>query len=183
MRYALFVFFLVLLILFIPIKLKGKLIYNVFKNEGHVSLFFFNIKLFLASISFKAFKLIVKTKKKESAIPLTNMQKKEGFGDYFFSEILDKVKINDIRNFTRFGIIQDCMVSCMGSGMIIILSSLINTFLYNKKTISNSLVQVFPDYTNSRFLNCITSSITINLFVIIWALVVSFIKFLKKEGN
>ena len=52
MRIALVLLFLFLLILFMPIKLRSKIDFNVFINEGIFSLFFFKLKIMLAKLEF-----------------------------------------------------------------------------------------------------------------------------------
>ena len=83
MKIFVILFLFLLFILFVPIKLKGKVNYSIFNNTGYVSIYFYKIKVFLCKISFIPFKILIETKKKKIQI---DVMKKED--EYSYGEIL-----------------------------------------------------------------------------------------------
>lgn len=178
-----FLFFILLtiLLLFMPIKLRCKIDYDVFRNDGLLSLFLFKIKLLLAKIKFKNFAILLKDKKKTTTIYLFNGQEQSKFGDIFLEKLLQNIKVNNSRFISKFGIMRDCLLSSIICGTMINISSVFGCLIAQKKDNVKLSVYCMPDYLHNTFVMCFTSSITFNLFVLLKCLVISTIKICFKR--
>ena len=183
MRIALVLLFLFLLILFMPIKLRSKIDFNVFINEGIFSLFFFKLKVILAKLEFQPFKILVKTKKQTIPIYLFSAQRENNFVDLFFDEFLHSLSFNNAKFISRFGIMQDCMLSSVGCGCLLNAFSLISCQIAQNKKRAMTSIYCSPDYNYNTFIVCLSTSITFNIFILLKCLVVSIVRILLKEGK
>lgn len=181
MKLFFILFFIFIFILFFPINLKGKIIYNILHNSGYLSIYYYKLKMFLANLRFTPFIVFIESKKIKASFDIFKKEEQYSFSEIFFKEIFKRVKIKNFRLFSKFGFMRDCMLSCIGSGTMTILSSLTMSLLMNKKTVFNSCIQIFPDFLYSRFLICFTGSITLNLFLIIYCAIVSLLKIMVRE--
>lgn len=165
----------------LPIKLKSKLIYNLIKNKGYISIYFYNLRLFVAKWKFVPFKILVKSKKKDISIYFNNLKKQNDYSDIFFSQIVKKIKIISFKNFSNIGIKKNCMLTALGCGLVKISTGIFNSFLINKKSIENMNSQTFANFNKNNFLFCVTGSAQINLMIVIYCAISSiFIKIIKE---
>ena len=169
-----------LFILFVPIKLKGKVDYSVLNNTGFISIYFYKIKVFLCKISFVPFKIIIETKKKKIQVDFMKKEDEYSYGEILFKILMKKIKIDNIRFISKFGLFRDCLVSCAGSGTLLVTMSILMSIISSKKTLDNSEITVFPDYTSNRLLLCFSGSIRLNVFVVILSLLISLFKVIKR---
>ena len=178
-----FLFFILLtiLLLFMPIKLRCKIDYDVFRNDGLLSLFLFKIKLLLAKLKFKNFTILLKDKKKTTTIYLFNGQEQSKFGDIFLENLLQNIKVDNSRFISKFGIMRDCLLSSIICGIMINISSVFGCLIAQKKENVKLSVYCMPDYLHNTFVMCFTSSITFNLFVLLKCLIISTIKICFKR--
>lgn len=187
MRLFIILFLLLLFILFVPIKLKAKVNYDILNNYGFVSIYFYKLKVFLCKISFVPFKILIETKRKRFKFKIFKKEKDYSYGEIFFKEVMKRLRINNLRLTSRFGLFQDCLLSSIGSGSILALSSILMFTLSSEKNIEHGKIMVFPDYMHSRMLFCFSGSVRLNIFLIILSLVVSLFKTIKrgvkKYGN
>ena len=125
MRLFIILFLLLLFILFVPIKLKAKVNYDILNNYGFVSIYFYKLKVFLCKISFVPFKILIETKRKRFKFKIFKKEKDYSYGEIFFKEVMKRLRINNLRLTSRFGLFQDCLLSSIGSGSILALSSIL----------------------------------------------------------
>lgn len=180
MKIFVILFLFLLFILFVPIKLKGKVNYSIFNNTGYVSIYFYKIKVFLCKISFIPFKILIETKKKKIQIDVMKKEDEYSYGEILFKILMKKIKIDNIRFISKFGLFRDCLVSTIGSGTMLVTMSILMSIISSKKTLDNSEITVFPDYTSNRLLLCFSGSIRLNIFVVILSLIISLFKVIKR---
>lgn len=183
MKWIIILFLLLLLILLFPIKLKGKLIYNLFKNEGIISIYFYKIKLFVSHFKILPHKILIYGKKnKDISIYFFDKENNQSSViDIFFVKLIKQVKFNNFRTYGNFGLCEDAFASSIGSATINILTGVANSYLVNNLGSDNISSQIFTDYTKTKFIMCFTSSIQLNLFIIIYCFLSSFIIKLKRR--
>ena len=181
MRLFIILFLLLIFLLLIPIKLKSKLVYNLICNRGYISVYFYNLRLFVAKWKFVPFKIFVTTKKKDISIYFSNLKKQNVYSDIFFSQLVKKMKINNFRNYTNIGINNNSMLTAISCGFVKIIIGVFSCFLINKKSISSLNSQIFANFNKSNFLFCLTGSAQINLILVIYCAVSSFFIKLIKE--
>lgn len=184
MRLFFILFLFLLLILFIPIKFKTKIIYNLIKNKGYVSLYFYNINLMVSKWKFLPFKITVKNKKwkKDKTIYFNNTKKENEYGDIFLSELIKKLKLSNFRTYINFGFCDNCLITALSGGLFKIGIGVLNSFLINANKAFYLDSQIFCDFEKSKTFFCVTTSVKINLFSIVYCLLASlFIKFSKES--
>ena len=180
MKIFVILFLFLLFILFIPIKLKGKVDYSVLNNTGFISVYFYKIKVFLCKVSFIPFKILIETKKKKIQVDFMKKEDEYSYGEILFKILMKKIKIDNIRFISKFSLFRDCLVSCVGSGTMLVSMSILMSIISSKKTLDNSEITVFPDYTSNRLLLCFSGSIRLNVFVVILSLIISLFKVIKR---
>ena len=169
----------VLLLMLLPLKVKGKIGYNVFKNQGYLSLFFFNLKLFLAKWKLTPSNLQLYSKTKTISIYFNTFKNQTNLGDIYVSNLLKKIKIKNLRIIANFGFNADQMISCLGGAGLDVVLKAICCILQLKKPSSKLDVQVFTSTNRTGFIVCGTTSIQVNLMI----LLVCFVKSLFRKIN
>lgn len=182
MKWFIILFLLALLILLFPIKLKGKLIYNLFKNEGIISIYFYKIKLFVSHFKILPHKILIYGKKeKDISIYFFDTDNQSSVLDIFFVSLIKQVKLNNFRTYANFALCENAFASCIGSGTLNIFTGLASSYLVNYMDSENITSQVFTDFTKTKFIMCFTSSIQLNLFIVLYCFISSFIIKLKRR--
>ena len=174
-------FLLVILLLFIPLNLKVKVIFNAFENKGYVSVYFYKLKIIVKKWKFIPFKIVIQNKnKKETSIYFNKLSKNNEYKDIFSSQIIRKLHIKNFRTYANFGFNENCLITAVGVGFLKIIVGFFNCFLLNIKDASNLDSQIFCDFKKNKLFLCLTSSVHLNLFAIVSCLISSFfIKFCK----
>ncbi len=182
MKLTIILFFIVLFILLIPIKIRSKIIYDIYKNKGYLSLYFYKLKLAVLTLSFEPMKIVIDNKKHKSYFYLIKEKNvKTSFGDVYIEQLIKKIKINDFRTYARFGLMEDCMYSCLGTACIITFSSILNYFLFDKEGVFRTSINAYPDYLHNRFLLGYTASISLNIILLLYCVVLTLIKRRKEK--
>ncbi len=182
MKWFIILFLLLLLILLFPIKLKGKLVYNLFKNEGIISIYFYKLNLFVSHFKIMPHKILIYGKKKKDiSIYFFDDVDQSSVLDIFFMTLIKQIKLNNFRTYANFGIEDNAFASSIGSASLMIVSGFASSFLVNSKSTDNIISQIFADYTKTKFIMCFTSSIQLNLFLVIYSFLSSFIIKLKRR--
>lgn len=181
MRTAIILFLLLLLLFFLPISLKTKILFNVIENKGCVSVYFYKIKLIVSKWRFVPFKIVVESnKKEETSIYFNKPNKDNNYKDIFFNQVIRRVRIKNFRTYAKLGFNENCLVTAISVGLLKIMSALLNCFLLKYKVPENLKSQIFCDFKNTNFFLCLTSSVQLNLFMIVESIITSFfIKFYK----
>jgi len=183
MKVFLILFLLIMLLLLFPLKIKSKVIYNLMKNNGFVSFYFYNIRLFVGRWKFVPFKLIIKGKKKDVVIGLSNLQTQNDYKDIYINQLMKKIKINNVRSYVKFGFNKDALITSLGGAGLKILSGVACCLLSLKESKKIFMSQVYPDYTNTILFICVTASIQLNLIIIIYCFFSSFILNIKRGSK
>ncbi len=164
MKAFLIILLLFFLLLIFPIKLKSKIIYNLIKNKGYLSFYFFNFKVLVTTWKVSRFKILIKNKnKKDIKILLFDFKGESDFKDVFFKQLLKVVKIKNFRTIGRFGIEDDCLISSLGSSVLLLISQFFKCYLIEKKSCNNVSSMLFADYSRNNFIVGVTASIKFNL--------------------
>ncbi len=181
MKIALFVICLVLFILFIPIKVRGKINYNIFLNSGYVSLFFYKIKILVARFKIKIFKIEVwPLNKKPISLYFKDLKNQSTFSDMFFANLLGVIKVKNFKIISNFGAQNDYLTSSLISGFLKIISGVVFCLFKNNFNSAKS-IQNFTSYNQTKFLVAATVVIRLNLFYVILALIKSVILYQGKR--
>ncbi len=183
MKWFIILFLLLLLILLFPIKLKGKLIYNIFKNEGIISIYFYKLKFFVSHFKLLPHKILIYGKKKKdiSIYFFDKDNTQSSVLDIFFVSLIKQVKLNNFRTYANFGLCENAFASSIGSGTLNIFTGLASSYLVTNWDADCISSQIFTDYTKTKFIMCFTSSIQLNLFMVIYCFLSSFIIKLKRR--
>lgn len=173
-------------LLFFPIKIKAKMIFNFLTNKGYISLFLLNFKVFLGKISVSPTKLVVQTKKRLSYLYFFGSKTQEDFGEIFCINLLQNIRLNDLRLIGRFGLFSNCLLTSLFCGGVMMGTGVLYPFLNAFRGQVPTSVSFFPSYIDNKMLFCFTSSILLNLFVILKSLIETICDFAKrrqKDGN
>ncbi len=176
----------VILLLFFPIKVKAKVIFNFLTNKGFVSLFLFGFNAFLGKIKILPTKLALLSKKKLSYLYFFKNNTQEDFSEMFYSNLLRNVRLNDLRFIGKFGLFTNCLLTSLSCGGVMMGGGIVYSLLNSFRGRVPSSIKIFPDYRGNTLLLCFTSSIKLNLFVILKTFIQTicdFIKRSKKNGN
>lgn len=156
-----------LVLLFVPIRVKSKIGYNLFQNQGYLSVFFFNFKIFLAKWKVFPTHIQIKLKSKTMKIYFNSYQAQTNFGDIYISNLIKKVKIKNLRIIASFGFNADQLISVLcGAGLDIILK-IIYCVLLSKKSSDKLDIKVFTSAKKTCFIMCGTTSIQFNLMILL----------------
>ena len=173
-----------ILLIFLPIRFKGKFIYDVMDNNGYLSFFIFKLKFFLAKFRLFFLKIEIERKnKKIETIYFSEIQSKSKFREIFFSEFIKVISIKNIRIYSCFGIEDNSYVSSILTKLFDIVLKITRIFLKNKKHIQHSQICIIPNFYNSKSLVCFTGSIKFNLLLIIFCFFKSILILIKKKGE
>lgn len=176
----------VVFLLFFPIKIKAKVVFNFLTNGGFISLFLFGFNAFLGKIKILPTKLAILSKKKLSYLYFFGNKTQEDFGEMFYTNLLQSIKLNDLRLIGKFGLFANCLFTSLSCGGVMMGGGIAYSLLSSFRGRVPSSIKIFPDYRDNTILLCFTSSIKLNLFVILKAFIQTicdFIKRSKKNGN
>lgn len=190
MKLLVILFLFLIFILFIPIKLKTKLVFNLFKNNGFVSVYFFSFKIMLRRWHFEPRKIVLEDyyeKKKDILIWFKKNEKEKNiFSDIFFDELLLKIKIKSLKFYSNFGFKNNIISTVYFTGLLKIFTGVLKSLILNIKKVKNMEVMLFPNFLKNNSMLCFSLVIQINLFIILSCLTVGILKVIKrgvKNGN
>ena len=173
------------LLLFLPIRIKSKVIFNFLSNSGYISMFLFKLKIFLGKISLLPTKIVIKTKNKTRYLCFLCNDKDNTFGEKFFTNLIQNIKIKNLRLFGKLGLLQDCLFTSLSCGGILMGFGVLYSLLNTKRGIVASSLKLFPDYKYNTILLCFTGSIQLCLFAILKSFVKTICDYVKRSqyGN
>ena len=190
MKLLVILFLFLIFILFIPIKLKTKLVFNLFKNNGFVSVYFFSFKIMLRRWRFEPRKIVLEDyyeKKKDILIWFKKNEKEKNiFSDIFFDELLLRIKIKSLKFYSNFGFKDNIISTVYFAGLLKICTGVLKSLILNIKKVKNMEVMLFPNFLKNNSMLCFSLVIQINLFIILSCLTVGILKVIKrgvKNGN
>lgn len=174
------VFFVVLL--FIPIRLKAKVNYNLLVNEGIISCKVYGLRLILAKIIFKGKYIVVIKDNKAQAFWLKS-QGDESIKDAFIMEIIKRFKFVTMKAYGHIGYADSPLITGMGVGLIneIIICAL--GVIHIKKLPRKIDTGLYPAFDENKLIVSASMVISINLFDIIASYISVLIKHKKESVN
>jgi len=169
------------ILLFLPLVLKCKINFDFLKNKGTLSVLFFSFIISLFKFKFLINKIFVKDKKKKiSFIYYADLTSQNKFKEIFFILLLNNLNVSNLRFMGRIGLYENAFMTSMLCSGLNIASSIGGSLLCEKKNVDKFSFAFFPDYFESNFLLGYTTSISINLFVILYCFIFAIIIKLKK---
>lgn len=173
-----------------PIKLKTKLIFNLFENKGFISIYFFSFKVMLRNWYIKTNRVVLKdfyNKKKDILIWFggKNENEKNVFSDIFFNKLLFKIKIKSFKVYSNFGFKNNVYLTFYITAFLNICAGVFKSLIFNTKKVKNMEVALFPSFLKNNSMFCFSLAIQINLFVVLNCLIISLLKTISggKNGN
>ncbi|NCB48667.1 MAG: hypothetical protein EOM55_03510 [Clostridia bacterium] len=146
-----------------------------------MSIFFFNLNVSLFKFRFYINKIFLKDKNKRiSFIYYSDLTNQNKIREIFFLLILNNLNIKNLRFMGKVGIKENAFLSSMLSSMLNISSSIGGGIICEKKEVKKFSFAIFPDYFENNFLICFTTSISINIFTILYCFLMAIIIKLKK---
>lgn len=181
MNYYLLIPFFIILILFIPIKLEGRVSYNVLEKTGAFGIFVFKLKIDYQQFWIEHKKIITK-KENEVEKHELNMQSKEMlFLKMFMAEIKDKTRLKEISVFYNLGT-SDAFQSAMLGGLINTTLICVMGSIKNAKPTASLGVYDTISYNRKICQFAVKAVMSISLFDIVYSLIHSVILTKKNEN-
>lgn len=179
------IYIVVVIILFIPIKFKGKFSYRLTKNEGYLSFYLFSLRVFLYKTTFIPFKFIMSNAKKKIVLDFSSFKGASNFKELFITKTFGVVQINNFNLYVNLGLFDPFSTSLACAFLdALSLSSL--TALSSKKYFNNYSVRFMPSFSEFNCTLATSFSCTINLFCVLYVWVATIFQLLsskKKERN
>lgn len=180
MKTFLFVFFIVLILLCFPFRIKCKFSYNVFSNSGFLSLFFYGIKLSLVKIKILPFKVKLRTKNKKFYLSFKDFIKENTFGEVYLNSIFGVTKIKSIKIFSNIQLKNNSFLPYLLTGSLYLIFGVFYSYFSFFKNFYSIKCLNFANSTNTNFVINFTISVQLNLFLIIYCFFVSIFKNIKR---
>jgi hypothetical protein len=164
------------LVLFLPVKFKIKIEFDLLNNKGKLKLYLVNLKFVNLSFSLRGKSLIITKKNgKKRLVGLVGSGDESNFEDNFGRELIKNLTVKNAYLFSNIGARSNAFLTSMLTGTAQIISAILFSFLKAKKKpiIINN---VYPKFDEEMFDFTIKLRVKINLF----KLTKSFIKAIKK---
>lgn len=174
MNYYLFIPFFLILLLFLPIKLKLKFSCNLLKLNGAFGIFLFNKKIMHQQFWLKERKIVLKDENKTDIVEIEFDSKEVIFVDVFTKQIKDKTKLKELYLFYNLGL-NDAFISSMFAGIINLASLIFFTNLKNTKPTASLCVYDTVSYNRLVLEFAVKTVMTISLIDIAYSFVISLI--------
>ena len=182
MNFYLLIPFFIILIFFIPVKLEGRISFNLIDRSGAFGVFLFGKKVEYQQYWIENKKIITK-KEDEIETHELNMQSKEMlFFEMFVGEIKDKTRLKEISIFYNLGV-GDAFQSAMLGGLInCSLLSFLSSIKNQKPTASLGIYDTIS-YNKKVCQFAVKTVMSISLFDVVYSLLHSVILTKKKENQ
>lgn len=174
MNFFLLIPFFIILICFIPIKLEGRISFNVLEMSGAVGVFLYKIKLTHQQIWFENKKIYTRKYDSIESKELEFSSQEMIFVEMLFKEIRDKTRLKEISVFYNLGL-GDAMSSAMVGGYVnVFLFSLMGMIKNEKPTASLGIYDTIS-YNREVCQFAVKAIMSISLFDIVYSLLRSVI--------
>ena len=177
MKLAIILIILLIFILFIPLRLRGKIIYNAISNNGYISFYFYKINVFLAEFKPGVKSIKLQTNKKNIEFEFFKKEEDYALNELFIKNLLRETTINNVKIITKIGLFNNNLLSCSICG---ILNTSLSILRVLTKRVKRLQTYFFPDFLMSRALFCLTISVQFNIFLILLSFLKSLIKIIKR---
>ncbi len=174
MNYYLFIPLVIILLLFFPVRLQGRVSFNVLEKSGALGLFIFGIKVTHQQFWLENKKII--TKKDDSLVSHELNVQSAGFIflESFLKQILNKTKLKEFFVFYNLGI-GDAFRSAMLGGYITVALLSFMTAIKNYKPTASLGVYDTISYNQDVLQFASKARMTISLFDVVYSLLRSVI--------
>ena len=177
MKLAIILIILLIFILFIPLRLRGKIIYNAISNNGYISFYFYKINVFLAEFKPGVKSIKLQTNKKNIEFEFFKKEEDYALNELFIKNLLRETTINNVKIITKIGLFNNNLLSCNICG---ILNTSLSILRVLTKRVKRLQTYFFPDFLMSRALFCLTISVQFNIFLILLSFLKSLMKIIKR---
>lgn len=183
MRIFLIVLLIVNLILFLSLVLKCKVDYNLLENKGIIRVYFFIFTISTIKFKFLTNKILLKNKNKRvNFLYYTDLASQNKVREIFLLLIFKNLCVRNLRFIDLVGKKENAFFTSLLSGGMNVAMSTIGCVLSEKTAIEKFSFVSFPDFFENKMLICFSTSISINLFKILYCYVSALIiKSRKKE--
>lgn len=182
MRIFLIILLIVNLLLFFPLVLKCKVDYNLLENRGILSAYFFVFNVSVLKFKFLTNKIVIKNKDRHlSFLYYTDLASQNKIREIFLLLIFKNLRVRNLRFIDVAGKRENVFLTSMLSGGMNVLMSSVMCVLSEKTDIEKFSFVTFPDFFEDKMLICFSTSISINLFKIIYCFVSAVIIKIKKK--
>ena len=174
MNWYLLIPFAVIVILFIPIKLQGRVSFNVAEMSGAIGIFLYRIKLSHQLIWFENKKIYTRKEEEITSKELELSSKEMIFAEMLFGELKDKTRLKEISIFYNLGV-GDAFTSAMLGGSInVLLMSFLGIIKNAKPTASLGIYDTIS-YNREVCQFAVKAVMSISLFDVVYSLIRSVI--------
>lgn len=182
MNYYLLIPFFLILLLFIPIKLEGRVSFNLLEKSGAFGVFIFKFKVEYQQFWIENKKIISK-KENELESHELNMQSKEMFFvKMLIMEIKDKTRLKELSVYYNLGT-GDAFQSAMLGGVINTTLICVMSSIKNAKPTANMGIYDTISYNRKVCQFAVKGVMTISLFDVVYSLFHSVILTKKNEDS
>ena len=181
------IIFLSLLIVFLSIMLvfQINIIFDLYGNFIDITIRLFGIKLATISISLIGLYIQINNKKKLKTLSVVFDKNNEYLAMEIKKNILDKLYFDDIRLFSRLGVVNSSSSVIFASILNNICFFAKNKLKYSKKDLSFSYLNTV-DFLNDNIIFNLNIKVYFTLFDLLFSIILSFYrrnKYVKKRKN
>lgn len=174
MKIFLGIFFIILILLLLPIKIKGKINFNVLDNVGYITGKFFFIRVLFFKFYFIGSTLMLVNKRyKVHPFDLRGVESPSAFSDIFVIQLLRLFHFNTIKLYATVGDADNAFNTAMLCSMITIPVNSLLAYIKVKKPLTKINAGVFPSFCANSFIAGGASCITFNLLGFIYCFIKS----------
>lgn len=179
MNYYLFIPFVIILLFFIPVRLEGRISFNLLERSGAFGIFVFGIKVDHEQFWVEHKKIITKKENSIEKHELNTKSKDYLFSKFFIFEIKDKTKLKEFFVFYNLGV-NDAFESAMLGGLFNALLLILMAKVKNEKPTASTGVYDTISFNQQVCQLSTRGLMTISLFDVVYSFIRSVI-LTKKE--
>lgn len=174
MNFYLLIPFFIILLFFIPIKLEGRVSFNVLEMSGAIGVFLYKIKLTHQQIWFENKKIYTRKYDSIESKELQFSSQEMIFFEMLYKEIKDKTRLKEISVFYNLGL-GDAMSSAMVGGYINVILLAFMGVIKNAKPTASLGVYDTISYNREVCQFAVKAIMSISLFDVVYSLLRSVI--------
>ncbi len=184
MRVALLIVSIILVIVLVPFRLKTKISFNALKNQGVIALKLGCIRLFLGRAKFELNQIVVNyANNKTYRTSFTQFKKSNNLVDKFLVNIFDEIQVNTLKVYANIGYKKDACATSLLVGCIDVPMGIMLSLFKNKKPSAKVMSYIYPNFFQNSLFVGVSSSISLNLFIIILCFLKALLKFSGGNKN
>lgn len=180
MNYYLFIPFIIICLMFLPIKLEARFSFNLLDMSGAVGAFLYGFKITHQMLWIKGKKIITKKEEAVESQEIDFQGKEITFLKIFLKQLTNKTRLKKIELFYNIGL-DDAFTSAMVSGHINVIVVYLYTRIKNEKPTASLELNNTISYNRKVLQFAFKCIITISLFDIVYSWLNSVILTKKKS--